>query len=162
MTDPAFRAARHERLRQFFPKFSASLCGGQQIGAGSAQELAAESEFFFAETIGEEAEVADALEARRQRMEEKAAHELAGGKSHDFRFLPALAAVVLPAEGHLAVADIHDAVIGKGDSVGVAAQICEHLLRAAKRLFGIDYPGGFTQGSRYSAKAVRSLSAARK
>jgi len=76
VTDPAFRAARHERLRQFFPKFLASLCGGQQIGAGSAQELAAESEFFFAETIGEEAEVANALKAARQGVEQKAANEL--------------------------------------------------------------------------------------
>ncbi len=48
------------------------------------QQLAAEVEFFLPETIGQETEVADALKAGRQGVEEKAADELLGGDGQGF------------------------------------------------------------------------------
>ena len=79
--------AGEERLRQRFAKFTTSSGWGQQIATDAMQELPAEGEFFLAETIGEETkakpllvpEVADALKAGRQGVEEKAADELLGG-----------------------------------------------------------------------------------
>ncbi len=51
------------------------------------QQLAAEVEFFLPETIGQETEVADALKAGRQGVEEKAADELLAGDGQGFRLL---------------------------------------------------------------------------
>lgn len=48
------------------------------------QEWAAEGEFLFTETIGQETEEADALKAGRQGVEEEAAHELLGGDGKGF------------------------------------------------------------------------------
>ena len=49
------------------------------------QQLAAKGEFFLPETIGQEAEVANALKAGRQGVDEKAADELAGGEGQGLR-----------------------------------------------------------------------------
>jgi hypothetical protein len=63
------------------------------------QQLPAESEFFLPKTIGQEPEVANALKARRQGMEEKAAEELLGGDGQGFRLFFFVAfAVVFPLE----------------------------------------------------------------
>ncbi len=68
-------------MRQCGEKVFAGGSRGKQIAADSMQQLTAESEFFLPETIGEKAKVADALKARRQGVEEKAAEELVGGDS---------------------------------------------------------------------------------
>ena len=53
--------------------------------------------------IGEEAIVADAMEAVRQGVQQEAADELVGGERHDLGL--AVVAVVLPAEGDVAVGE---------------------------------------------------------
>jgi len=50
-------------------------------------QLAAEGELFLPEAIGQEAEVANALKAFRQSVEQKAAQELVGGDGQGFRLL---------------------------------------------------------------------------
>ncbi len=47
--------------------------------------------------VGEEAVVADAMEAVRQGVQQEAADELVGGEGHDLRL--AVVAIILPAEG---------------------------------------------------------------
>ena len=69
MADFAFGTAGEERLRKCFPKFTTSGGRGQQVAAGSVQELAAEGEFFLPEAIGEETKIADALKAGWQGMQ---------------------------------------------------------------------------------------------
>jgi hypothetical protein len=49
-------------------------------------------------------------------------------------------AIVLPLESDFAVPDGEYPIVGKGNSVGVAAEIFESLLRAAERRFGMDHP----------------------
>ena len=87
--------------------------------------------------VGEEAEVADAVEAGRQDMKQEPAHELAGVERHD---LLAPVPVVLPAEADLAVGHAEEPAVGDGDAVGVAPEIGEDLLGPAERALGVDHP----------------------
>jgi hypothetical protein len=66
-------------------------------------------------TIGEEAIMADAVEAGWQAVEQESADELVGLKGHH----PDLAAlaIVAPAEADAGVIDRHEAAIGDGDAV---------------------------------------------
>src|SRR5665213_3452481 len=117
----------------------------EQCRNGAGEQVPAQFQFFFAEAVGEEAEVADALKAGWQRMDQKAADELFGGKGHDARLLRGLAAIVLPLKSHLAIPDVENALIGKRDSVGITAEILQNPLRAAERRLCIDHPFGLIQ-----------------
>ncbi len=88
--------------------------------------------------IGEEAEVADAMEAGRQDVQEEPAHELARIEPHHLAaaFLP----VVLPEETDGIVCHGDEPAVGDGDAMGVAAEIGQHLLGAAEGRFGVDHP----------------------
>src|SRR5208337_4822214 len=68
-----------------------------------------------------------------------------------------LGAIILLAKADAAIAAIEKTVVGDGDAMRVAAEIVEDLRGAGKRAFGKDV---FESGSRYSAKADRSLSPA--
>jgi hypothetical protein len=78
-----------------------------------------------APAIGEEAVLADAMEAVRQAVQRKAADELIGAKRH----CPGLAVVsiVLPGEADLAVGERDQSAVGDGDAMGAAAEISQHL-----------------------------------
>ena len=77
-------------------------------------------------TIGEEAVVADAMEAVGQRVQEEAADELVRVERHDLRL--AAVAIISPAERDAIVVHADQPGIGDGDAMGVAAEIGEHLL----------------------------------
>jgi len=80
---------------------------------------------------GQEAEEADAHEATRQHMQEKASEELLAGERH----LPLLIAVgiVLPEESDLAVVEGEQTMVGNGHAMGVASQVAQHALGSAER-----------------------------
>jgi hypothetical protein len=105
---------------------------------GLGQQLSTKRESSCAMAIGEEAEVADAMEAGRQDVQEEPAHELARIERHDLAaaFLP----VVLPEETDGIVCHGDEAAVGDGDAMGVAAEIGQHLLGAAEGRFGVDHP----------------------
>ena len=65
-------------------------------GVGASSRATAERELVGAMTVGEQAIVADAVEAVRQSVQQEAADELVGVERHDLG-LPC--GVVLPAEG---------------------------------------------------------------
>src|ERR1700743_2768990 len=90
--------------------------------------------------VGEQTIVPDALEASRQRVNEKAADELVRFQRHHAGLLFMLMAVILPLEGDLIVSDGEKPFVGKGDPVGVAAEVFEAPLRAPKGWFGVDHP----------------------
>src|SRR5271165_4135513 len=94
-------------------------------------------EVVVAIAIGEEAVVADAVEAVRQRVKKKAADELGGVERHHFG--DAFLAVILPGEADLAGFKREQPAVGNGDTMRVTAEIGERLARAAEWL-GIDYP----------------------
>lgn len=100
--------------------------------------MTAESDFIVTSAIGEEAEVADAVEAVRQGMQEKATHELIGVKRHHlgFTILP----IVLPGKVHLAAGKRDQPTVGDGDAMRTAAEISQHLFGPAEWRLGIDDP----------------------
>src|SRR5882762_33293 len=78
----------------------AGLGGGSGVlglGVGNGEQLTRPRDVICARAAGEQAVVADAVEAVRQDVDEKAADELAGGECHDL--LATIGAIVLPAEG---------------------------------------------------------------
>ncbi len=91
-------------------------------------------------TIRHEAEGADAVEAIRQDVEQKAADELVHLQSHHFG--RATIAIVLPGEADMSVIEADETGVGDGDTVGVAAEISEDLCRTTKGLLGVDDPVG--------------------
>ncbi len=89
--------------------------------------------------------MADLEEAWRQAVPTEAAQELLQRQPHGWEL--ALVGVVLVAEAQRAVLLVQNlpAAISKGDSVGVAVQLCPHGLRAGKRLLGVADPLGTTE-----------------
>src|SRR5271166_3529358 len=138
--------------------FAVILGLGGPLGFGKGQRGAYPGELLDAARVGEKAEVANAAEALGQDMQEKAAHELVGVQRHRLGLV--LAAMILPPKADAAIAAIEKTAVGDGDAMRVAAEIVEDLRGAGKRAFGKDDPGVFESGSRYSAKADRSLSPA--
>lgn len=53
--------------------------------------------------------------------------------------------VIFPLKSDVAVLQAQDALIGDGDAVGVAANVLQHLNRAAEGWLGIDDPRGAAQ-----------------
>src|ERR1700712_6035409 len=102
--------------------------------------------------IGRKAKMADAVEAVRHGMPQKPAHELAGGQGHQLGL--AVMAVVLPGEADLAVGEPSQAAVGDGDTMGVTAEIGEHLFGAGEWTLAVDDPFRTAQ----SAEAGRELS----
>jgi Tripartite tricarboxylate transporter TctB family len=79
-------------------------------------------------TAGEQAVVADAVEAERQDVDQKSADELGGGQRHDLLAITIFGAIVLPSEGHVGAVACDQPAIGNGDAVGIARQIGQHGL----------------------------------
>ena len=71
------------------------------LSIADSKKLTAASDLIVASAIGEEAIVADAVEAIRQGVQEKATNELIGTKRHHFGFT--ILPIVLPGKAHLAV-----------------------------------------------------------
>jgi hypothetical protein len=117
-------------------------CGSNSV-TGTIGSLAAERQSDCAVAVGKKAEVADALETGRQRMNEKTPDELAGVNRHDFRVLSVFVFIVLPLERDLAVFVWEKALIGYGDAVRRAAQVFDCLLGTAEGRFCINYPFEF-------------------
>ena len=88
--------------------------------------------------VGQEADMAHALQAVGNDVQEKAADALVGFQGHGLHAI-ALAAVAV-GKVHLAILHIDDAVIGDGHTVGVAAERVEHVSGACQRPLGIDDP----------------------
>ena len=115
----------------------------------SDQTTNQEHRLFFA-AIGRKTVVADLHKPGRQHMEKKTPDELHGVQGHGFDRI--VVGPVPVGEGHPAVVYGFDPMIADGDSVGVAAQVGQDLLRPGKRLFGIYdplfFPGLIQQGFR--------------
>jgi hypothetical protein len=103
----------------------------------NVEELPAERQLRRPVAIGEEAVMADAVKAIRQGVEQKAPDELVGAKGHGLRL--AVMAIVLPAEGDVAIGHGDQARVGDCDAMGVAAEIGQHLGGAAERRLGADH-----------------------
>jgi hypothetical protein len=101
-----------------------------------AEEIPAEVNALTTVAVGEKAEVAHAVEALRQHMEQEAPDELVWVKLHEL--LAAVATVILPSKDDVVVINGDDAAVGDGDAMSIAAKIGEHLFRATEGRLGID------------------------
>jgi hypothetical protein len=73
--------------------------------------------------------VADAVEAARQHVQEKAADELGGVEHYGPEPVAAFDSIVLPLEGDARLVERDEARVGDGEPVGVAREIGEHGFR---------------------------------
>ena len=101
--------------------------------AARRPEVRGTDEADLAGGCGEQAVVADAMEPARQCVQQEAADELVGRERHDARPLPAVAPVVLVAEGDASIVEGEQPAVGDGDAVGVAREIGEHRRGAPTR-----------------------------
>ena len=102
------------------------------------EQLPAQRQRFGAFAVDEKAEAADTHESFRQDMLQEAPQELIGAERHHAPL--AAVGVIFPAEAHLVVREVDDAVIGDGDAMGVAAQILEHIHWPTERWFRVHHP----------------------
>src|SRR5215472_5136840 len=140
-------------------------CGGLLLlklnDAGqSTEQLAGAGEVGGTVAVGEEAIVADPVEALGQHVHQEAADELMRGERHRLPAVGAVGpvdAVVLPPEGDGIGVGGDQSAVGDGDAMGVAREIAQDLLRPGERLLGVDHP--FSPAQRCQEAFERSLSA---
>jgi hypothetical protein len=83
--------------------------------------------------IAEQLVVADAVETGRQDVQEEAADEFRRLQGHRFLAVGSIGAVVRVAEGDVAVLDGEQPLVGDRHAMGVAPDVVEDLVRAAKQ-----------------------------
>jgi hypothetical protein len=115
----------------------ADLLGGR-ARRWNIQQLPAECQLLGAVTVGKKAVMANAVEPVGQGVEEKAPDELVGVQGHDLRL--AVVAIILPVEGDVFVGHADQSGVGDGNTVGIAAEIGQHLGGSAEGRLGKDDP----------------------
>ena len=117
--------------------------GGIALRLRCVEQLAGSRDVVGAPGAGEQAVVADAVEAVRQDVDEEAADELACGEGHHLGPLAALGAIVLPLEGDALAVERDEAAVGDGDAVGVAGEVGQNRLGSSERTLAVDDPFAF-------------------
>src|ERR1700674_2174941 len=141
--DQAAAAARTWlRERLWLAAVGRGILVGSARGRRHGERFAGARDVVAAGAAGEQAVMADAMEAVWQHMDEEAADELAGRERHDLVARRPIGAIILVLEGDADVVAGDQPAVGDGDAVGIARQIGEHRLRSAERLLGIDHPFG--------------------
>src|ERR1700757_5270921 len=107
--------------------------GGLPLRFLKGKQLTGACDVVGARAFGEQAVVADAVEAFGQHVDEEAADELVGGECHALVSIAARDAVVLPLEGDALLVEGDQAAVGDGNAVGVTRKIGQHRLRPAER-----------------------------
>ncbi|MGY3621772.1 hypothetical protein ACVJGD_007968 [Bradyrhizobium sp. USDA 10063] len=94
--------------------------------------------------VRQEADVTDTAEAFQQNVKQEATDKLIGFERHDFGLV--LVAIVLPTEANMAIRAGQQTAVGDRDTMGVAPEIGENLLRPGERPLGVDDPFDLAQG----------------
>ena len=110
-----------------------------------------QGELCGATAIGHEAEVADAVEAVWQSVQEKATDERVGRELDDLA--GAVLAIILPGESDVIIFDGGQAAVGDGDAVCIATEIGERLGGSTERLLCLDDPVDAAHGLDEGAEA---------
>jgi len=106
------------------------MCGGKLLSAERKQRPAA--------TAGEEAEVPDANEATWQYVQKETTQELFGRQSEE-SFLVFMSGVS-PAKRDLVILEGNEPGIGNRNTMGVSAEIAQHLIGSTERRLAVDHP----------------------
>ena len=83
--------------------------------------------------MGQQPEMADADESRRQHVQQESAQKFVDSERHQTLLI--LVSGIVPAESDAAVGEGDQAVVRDRDAMGVLAEITKCMLRAAKRTF---------------------------
>ena len=115
-----------------------------ELGQGGikSQQLAALRESMLFGSVGKKAEVTDAHEAFGKHVKEETADEFVGIEGDGLFSIPIFAISI--AQGDLVVIDFENTVVGESHAMRVAAEVIEHGLWGAERLFRVDDPVLFT------------------
>ncbi len=116
---------------------------GLALARRDLEQLAETGDVVAASAVGEQAVVADAVEALGQHVDEEAADELVRCERHGLVALVPFAPVVLVLEGDAVVVEGDEAAVGDGDAVGVAGEIGEYGLGSGEGALGVDDPLDF-------------------
>src|SRR5437762_4609225 len=109
-------------------------------GEWHLEQLTRSSQVLPAAGVGEQAVVANAVEAAGKDMQQEAADELIGAERHRFVAGLAFGAIVLVAKADPALIERKQPRIGDGDAVRVAGKVGEHCRRAGEGPLGVDHP----------------------
>src|SRR5260370_25892786 len=91
-----------------------------------------------APAVGEEAEVSDAHETFGKHVQEEAAQEFIERKSQQLLFV--VVSGIAPTKSDRLFGKRDQAMIRDGHAMGVAAEILEHILRAAEEWLRVHHP----------------------
>ena len=94
--------------------------GGQGFRFCNGKQLTGTSDVVAASAFGEQAVVANAMQAFWQHVDEEAANELVGGERHLLVSIAALDAIVFPLEGDALLVRSNQATVGDGNTMSVA------------------------------------------
>ena len=92
-------------------------------------------------------------EAGREYVEQEAADELRGLKSH--RAAAVVVPGVAPAKAHLSVLEADEPSVGNGDPMSVAGQVLQNVLGPAEGRLRVDHPLLSLQASEQRVKGTR-------
>ena len=119
-------------------KFNAGCCGRRCWRWSSRQQAAAQGQEVAAFSSRQKAEETDTHETARHCVCQDTAQELVDIERH--QLLLVAVCVILPVKGHLSIGQANQSMIGDGNTMGVAGQILEHVLRPTERRLAIDDP----------------------
>ena len=119
--------------------------GSLALGLLATEQLAGACDVVGAGGLGEQAVVADAVQALGQDVNEEAANELVGCERHHFVTIGAFEPIVLVFETDSVFVERDQPAVGDGDAVGVAGQISQYRLGSGERPFAVDVPSDFAQ-----------------
>jgi hypothetical protein len=105
---------------------------------GLPQESAALGELLLAYPVGQEAEVAQPVEAVGWNMEHQPPQEFHGLEREGTQAVATL--VILVAEGDQAVRQGDEPMVRDAHAMGIAGEILEHVLGLPEGLLGVDHP----------------------
>ena len=114
------------RQRLGFGDLGAVVITGLGLYRRYVEQAAHPGDVVGARATGEQAIVADAVEALRQDVDQEAADELGGGECHDLLALATFGTIVLPSEGDTGVVAGNQPAVGNGDAVSIARQISQY------------------------------------
>src|SRR6266436_5796728 len=130
--------------------------GGPALRFCNGEQFTRTCDVVGASAFGEQAVVADAVQALRQHVDEEAANELVGGERDALVSIAALDAVVLPLEGDALLVEGDQAAVGDGNAVGVTRKIGQHRLGPTERALCVDDPVGLAQRRQTGREGLRS------
>ena len=120
-----------------------------------AEPVSTERQEVSAFPCREEAEETDTDEAPGQSVNKEPPEELISGKRHRARGVVALP--VAPGEGDLAVGEIHEPVVGDRNTMRVAGEVMEDMLRSAEGTLRVDDPVDVVQWSDEGPESFRVI-----